>query len=291
MRKVGLAWAVAVVVAAPLGACVAPAAPTTGASSSPSALSQRPKGQAANTQIQLQRYKTVFFRAKADGAILAPESAAQLSPEAVSLEVGDWDQLDYENGRVRYTSFPREKEAQPVVVDRAFPEASFEALDVALWSDPFFSSPLKNWDAKTRLPLYLLRYQQSGKGHEASFTPSLIAKLPRTSAILDGLFKQLSGESLPPAGVTHFLYALTLAKGQCVVELSQLKAAAIDTDSTGVKLTQAQVDLGAGPVAATLGPKGFSFAAPSTPGEVAVVATLTPEGGSPWKVTLPVRVP
>jgi hypothetical protein len=291
MRKVWLAWAVVAGLGPQLSACVATPNPAPSPSAGATTLAQRPKGQAATTQIQLQRFKTLFFRSKANGAILAPESAAELPPEAVNLEVGDWDQLDYEAGRLRYTSFPREREAQPLVVDRAYPEASFEALDVALWTDPYFSSPSKNWDAKTRLPLYLLRYQQNGKGHEASFTPSLTAKLPRSSAILEALLAQLSGQSLPPAGVSHVLYGLSLNQKQCEVQVSQLKAAGNDADSSPLKLSQVQVDLGAGPQAATIGPKGFSFVAPTTAGEVAVVATLTPEGGSPWKVVLPVRVP
>lgn len=273
-----------------LPACT-PANPAAGGTpASTSRLSLRQKGQAQNTQIQVQRFKNLLFRNKSDGAILNPQTAAGLPQDQVLLETGDWDELHYERGRLRYTGHPKEKAAQPVVVERLLAEADFEALDLALWTDPFFTSEQKNWDANTRLPMYYVRYQQNGKGHEASFAPSL-GPLSRTSRLVEGYLRQLSGEAIPPVGVTHILYAIALKQGRCEVRVSQLKAAGADAEESPLPLQSVKVDTGSGFADATMADKGFSFAAPTTSGEVAVSVQVQPKEGEGWSLILPVRVP
>ena len=212
----------------------------------------RPTGQWQKTVIVLQKYATVAFKDKNSGKILTPE-AAQAMPEAdVELEAGDFEELTYAEGRLRYAAFGHANEAQPYVIERTMTEAAFESLDEALYKDKYFTFDRKNWDARTRLPLYFLRYAQNGKGHEASFTPSL-AKLPNTNRLLGVYLKEFSGEEKLKAGVSQTVYYLGASEGTLKVSISLQKAdEAGEVLDTPVKLKSASYDLGSGYRAATL---------------------------------------
>jgi hypothetical protein len=246
--------------------------------------------------IQVQKYRNALFRDKATGKQLEPAIVETKSPSEVDLEAGDFDELQYANGRLRYAFYGRTSEEQPFVVERVFTQTDFTNLEGALFADHFFALPVQNWDAKTRLPLYDVRYVQGDKGYRSSFTPSL-AKLPKFGALVDGYIAEMGGDAHPAKGVSQTTYASSAINGQLSVTISQ---DTVDQDGDLVEkpvpLQAVTYDAGQGQQPAQLpsGGKGnvFNIPQPSGTGTFGVVTlNITPQGGSaPWSTSIPVRL-
>jgi hypothetical protein len=249
-----------------------------------------------STVIQVQKYRNALFREKATGKQLEPDAAQTLPPEQVTLEGGDFDELTYQNGRLRYAFFARESEVQPYMVEREWQEADFDALDKPFYDDHFFGLPAMNWDAKSRLPLYIVHYAQNQKDFESSFTPSL-GKLPKLAPLVDGYIGQMSGDVKLPAGTKQLQYACSASAGVLTVSLTEASIDAVgDTIETPIKLTSVKYDAGQGQQSATLVPGGKSniFTLPQPASAVVpfvrIALSVTPAAPrAAWDTLLPVR--
>lgn len=255
----------------------------------------RPTGQAQTTTISLLKYKNALFREKSSGKILQPQTAATKKPEDVELEAGDFEELQYDKGRLRYAFYGRETEAQPFVTERILAENDFEALDKAIWDDKFFAHDKKNWEGEVRLPMFYLRYSQDGKGHEASYAPSL-SKLRSASRLLDKHLKQLNGEENLPANGTMTAYYLSAEAGKLKVSIATQQKKDADLVETEWKLKSASVDLGKGFQAATIDAKGESFSVaqptadkPESPFQLMGIKVTTEGEPKEWETVIPYR--
>lgn len=255
-------------------------------------------GQWQKTVIVLQKYTTVAFKSKQTGKILTPEAAQTMAESEVELEAGDFEELTYAEGRLRYAAFGHANEAQPYVIERTMTEEAFEELDAAIYKDKYFTFDRKNWDANTRLPLFFLRYNQSGKGHEASFTPSL-NKLPNTNRLLGVFLKEFNGEEKLRAGAVQTVYYLSATDGTLKVSISQQKGDAQgEVLDTPVKLKSAAYDLGSGYQSATLQAEGagtiFTLPQPARGDKSAfqlMGLRLSAEGElGDWDTLIPIRL-
>jgi hypothetical protein len=222
----------------------------------------RQTGQWQNTTILLQKYKNAAFVEKATGKILPPDAAQTKKQSEVDLVAGDFEELAYAKGSLRYALYNHEDDAQPYVVERKFVEADFETLDKAIWDDKFFSLPEQNWDPKTRFPLFYLTYVQGDKGYKSSFTPSL-TKLNKSGKIFSDYMDQFSGAAKTPKGVTQIAYYLSASNGTLTVSVAKQAANANgELDDTTLKLSNVTYNLGSGDSAATLSSDGTSFTLP-----------------------------
>jgi hypothetical protein len=289
-------WVVLGLVLASLAGCKSPTGTQNPAV--PDTATQFTQGQAGTTQIQVQKYRNALFRDKKTGKQLEP-AAAEIRPEAdVELEAGDFEELSYGNGRLRYAFYGRDSEEQPYVVDRLFGETEFKAWEAALFQDRFFSQPIKNWDAKVRLPLFNVLYVQGDKGYTSSFTPTL-AKLTRFSTLVDGYLGYMGGQAKPPKDVKLLTYAMYALNGtvQCSVSETALDADG-DQVEKPVRITSASYDAGSGIQAVTMtgadAGNAFIFPQPTTTDAKAPfkVYTLSITPAAPrnaWKTSVPVR--
>jgi hypothetical protein len=287
-----------VLVATILGGCKAPGTANVpgGSAAVTDASTLFTQGQMNGTSIQVQRYRNALFRDKTTGKQLEPAIVETKNPSDVELEAGDFDEIQYANGRLRYAFYGRGTDAQPFVVERAFTQDDFNALEGALFGDHFFAQPVQNWDAKTRFPLYDVRYVQGDKGYKSSFTPSL-TKLPKFGALVDGYISEMGGTTKPAKGTTQVTYASGVLNGQLSVTLSQ---ATVDADGdlveTPIALKAVTYDAGQGQQPAQLPSGGegnvFNIPQPSGSGTFGVVAlTITPQGTTaPWSTAIPVRL-
>lgn len=255
----------------------------------------RPTGKAQSTAISLLKYKNALFRDKKTGRILQPNTAAAKPPEDVELEAGDFEELLYDKGRMRYAFYGRETDAQPFVTERALSDADFESLDKAIWDDRFFAHEKKNWESEVRLPMFYLRYAQEGKGHEASYAPSL-SKLRTSGKLLEKYLKQMNGDDALAANTSQTAYYLYAEAGKLKVSIATQKKADADLVETDWVIKSAMVDTGKGFTAATVDAKGASFSLPLPSAEKPespfqlMGLKLTAEGQpSEWETVIPYR--
>lgn len=270
--------------------------PTQTASAAAPALQRQP-GMWQSTTIQIQKYRNALFREKATGKQVDPAVAQTMPVDAVALEGGDFDELFYSGGRLRYAFYGRDSDEQPFVTERALTSADFDQLDQPFYDDRFFNLPAQNWDAQVRLPLFVVHYEQGGKAYESSFTPSL-NKLPKLAAEVDALLGQMDGDTTPPKGVTQTSYAMSAQNGTLTVTLTQT---AIDSGGDAVEtplaVTGVQYDVGQGKQTATLvvDPKKNVFSLPLPAGSkdfpfVKVALSITPAAPqTAWNTIIPVR--
>ncbi|MDB5097486.1 MAG: hypothetical protein JWM80_1907 [Cyanobacteria bacterium RYN_339] len=288
---------VGILVIASLAGCKTPVA-VGGATSTPvpDAAANFQQGQWMTTQLQVQKYRNALFRDKTTGKQLEPALVETKPATDVELEAGDFDEIFYAKGRLRYAFYGRTSEEQPFVVERVVTEADFNALEGALYENKFFSLPIQNWDAKTRLPLYNVLYIQGDKGYKSSFTPSL-NKIPKFGALIDGYIGEMGGDAHPGKGVTQTTYAASGVNGQLSVTLSQ---DVVDKDGdlveSPIALKAVTYDAGAGPQPAQLPTSGkgnvFNIPQPTGTGTFGIVTlTVTPQGTmAPWSTAIPVRL-
>jgi hypothetical protein len=252
----------------------------------------RQAGMWQKTVISVQKYNNALFRDKKTGKALSTDDARDKPEADVTLEAGDFEELAYRAGRMRYAYYAREAGAQPFVVERAIEEKDFEALDDAIWKDKFFGMPEKNWSDK-RFPMYFVQYDQSGKGWHASFTPDL-TKLLKSGPILNKYMQDLSGATKMSPGTKQYAYYLTADKGTLTVSISTLTGSnGGDADETPWKFKSASYDLGKGSQAATVGSDGTSFTLPTPSGDggfqlMALKVTAEGDPGT-WDTLIPVR--
>jgi hypothetical protein len=253
---------------------------------------QRVPGMWKQTQISVLKYKNALFRDAKTGDILDPADARDKPEAEVTLESGDFEELHYGNGRLRYAFFPRLTAAQPYVVERVVDETEFDELDKALYADKFFGLPEKNW-ATVRLPLFVVQYDQNGKGRKASFTPNL-NRLLKFGALVNAHFDLFSGETKLPAGVKQTAYYLTSEAGKLKVSVStQTGVANSEAEDRPWKLKSASYDAGKGVQAATVDADGgaLSLPLPSGGGNFQLVSLKLTAEGEPgtWETLIPVR--
>lgn len=253
---------------------------------------QRAPGMWKQTYIGVQKYKNALFRDKQSGEVLDPLDARDKPEAEVTLEAGDFEELTYRDGRLRYAYFPRSTAAQPYVVERAVEESEFEELDKALYTDRFFGMDEKNW-ATTRLPLYFVQYDQGGKGWKASFTPNL-NRLLKFGALANAQFDLFSGETRLPAGQAQTAYYLTAAAGKLQVSVStQVGVAGTEAEDRPWKLKAATYDAGQGHQAAAIDATGSALTLPLPKGGGAfqlITFKFTTEGApGTWETLIPVR--
>ena len=184
-----------------------------------SVATQRPTGMWQKTQIQFQDYHTALFREKATGKVLDPVAAQTESPDQVTLEAADFEELSYNAGRLRYASYGYENDVQPYVVERDLAESDFEALDQAIYDDKFFAAPHVNVDAVKKFPLFYLSYAQNGLGWYASFSPTM-NRLAKTGPILNGYLQQLGSGTGLAAGTTQVVYYTSAVNGTMTIAVS-----------------------------------------------------------------------
>lgn len=257
--------------------------------------SNRPTGKSQVTTISLLKYKNALFRDKTSGKLLAPNSAAGKPPEQVELEAGDFEELLYDKGRMRYAFYGRETEAQPFVTERTITDAEFEALDKAIWDDKYFGLDKKVWDGDIRLPMFYLRYNQEGKGHEVSLAPTL-NKLRTSGKILERYLKQMNGEDTLPANGTMTAYYLNVDGGKLNIGVATQKKTDADLVETDWKIKSASVDMGKGFQAATVDAKGETFSVtlptadkPESPFQLMGIKLTTEGGPGDWETVIPYR--
>jgi hypothetical protein len=253
---------------------------------------QRVPGMWKQTQISVLKYKNALFRDAKTGEVLDPQDARDKPESEVTLESGDFEEFRYGDGRLRYAFFPRLAAAQPYVVERVVDETEFDELDKALYADKFFGLPEKNW-ATVRLPLYVVQYDQNGKGHKASFTPNL-NRLLKFGALVNTHFDLFSGETKLPAGVKQTAYYMTAEAGQLKVSVStQTGVANSEAEDKPWKLKSATYDVGKGAQAATVDADGgaLSLPLPSGGGSFKLVSLKLTAEGEPgtWETLVPVR--
>lgn len=258
-------------------------------------VSNRVAGKWQDTTLSLLKYKNALFRDKATGRVLQPQAAAAKQPDEVELEAGDFEELLYDKGRLRYAFYGREADAQPFVTERTITEAEFESLDKAIWDDKYFAHEKKNWESEVRLPMFYLRYHQDGKGHEVSYAPSL-SKLRTASKLLEKYLKQMNSEDSLPANGTMTAYYLSAEADKLTVSVATQKKTDNDLVETEWKIKSATVDTGKGAQSATVDAQGASFSfplpaadKPESPFQLMSV-TITAEGTpAEWKAVLPYR--
>lgn len=253
---------------------------------------QRLPGMWQQTQISVLKYKNALFRDAKTGDVLDPQDARDKPEAEVTLESGDFEELRYSNGRLRYAFFPRLTAAQPYVVERVVDESEFDELDKALYADKFFGLPEKNW-ATVRLPLFVVQYDQNGKGRKASFTPNL-NRLLKFGALASTHFDLFSGEAKLPAGVKQTAYYMTSDAGKLKVSVStQTGVAGSEAEDKPWKLKSATYDAGKGAQAATVDADGgaLSLPLPSGGGNFQLVSLKITAEGEPgtWETLIPVR--
>jgi hypothetical protein len=253
---------------------------------------QRVPGTWKQTQISVLKYKNALFRDTKTGDVIDPEDAKDKPVADVSLESGDFEELRYGNGRLRYALFPRLTAAQPYVVERVVDEPEFDELDKALYADKFFGLPEKNW-ATVRLPLFVVQYDQNGKGSKASFTPNL-NRLLKFGALVNTHFELFSGETRLPAGVKQTAYYMTSDAGKLKVSVStQTGVANSEAEDKPWKLKSASYDAGKGMQAATVDADGatLSLPLPSGGGAIQLMSLKLTAEGEPgtWETLIPVR--
>lgn len=252
----------------------------------------RQSGMAQKTTINVQKYLNALFRDKKTGKVLSPDDARDKPEADVTLEAGDFEEVAYRAGHLRYAYYAREASAQPYVVERAMDDKEFETLDDAIWKDKFFAMPEKNWGDK-RFPMYFVQYDQNGKGDHASFAPDL-AKLLKSGPILSGYFKELSGLTKMSPGAKQTAYYLTASGGNLQVAISTFTGSAGgDADERPWKFKSASYDLGKGMQTATVGADGSSFSLPAPTGDggfqlMALKVTTEGDPGT-WDTMIPVR--
>lgn len=253
---------------------------------------QRVPGMWQQTQISVLKYKNALFRDVKTGDVLDPADAKDKPVAEVTLESGDFEELHYGNGRLRYAFFPRLATAQPYVVERVVDEREFDELDKALYADKFFGLPEKNW-ATVRLPLFVVQYDQNGKGSKASFTPNL-NRLLKFGPLVNTHFDLFSGEAKLPAGVKQTAYYMTAEASKLKVSVStQTGVANSEAEDRPWKLKSASYDAGKGVQAATLDADGaaLTMPLPSGGGNFQLVTLKLTAEGEPgtWETVIPVR--
>jgi hypothetical protein len=253
---------------------------------------ERQPGQWQKTTISVQKYINALFRDKKTGKVLSPDDARDKPEADVTLEAGDFEELTYAAGRLRYAYYAREKSAQPFVVERAIEEKEFEALDDAFYKDRFFSMPEKSL-ADKRFPMFYVQYQQNTKIAKASFSPD-IKKLLKSGPILTGYFDELSGQGKLPASAKQYAYYLTVDGTNLKISISTLSGSASgDADDRPWKIKSASYDMGKGSQGATVDADGgsFSLPVPSGDGGLQLMALKVTAEGDPgaWETLIPVR--
>lgn len=252
----------------------------------------RPTGMWQKTTFSVQKYPHALFREKKTGKVLDPRDAGNLPEAEVTLEAGDFEELTYTNGRLRYAFFSRLAKVQPFVVERAATESEFEEFDKALYADKFFGMAEKNW-ANDRFPLYDVRYEQNGKGAKSSFTPNL-NRLLKFGPLLTTQLGLFSGETPLPSGVQQHAYYMATEGGQLKVSVSTIVGTNGEAEDRPWKFKSASYDTGKGFQSATINAQGDAFTLPAPTGDGTyqlMGLKLVTEGNGPgtWDTLVPVR--
>jgi hypothetical protein len=252
----------------------------------------RVPGQWQKTYIGVQKYNNAVLRNKANGRVLDPEDAREMPMDAYTVEAGDIEELTYRAGRLRYSFTPREKDAQPFVVERPIDEKEFDAFDAALYQDKFFGLAEKNW-ATERFPMFYVQYDQGGKGHKASFTPNL-NRIMKTGALITSYFGQLGGQDKLTAGTKQYAYYLNPAGSNLKVAISTLVGTKNgEAEDKPWTIKAATYDTGKGFQNATVEADGQSITLPMPAGDGSTLLMglkVTAEGDpGTWETLIPVR--
>ncbi|HEY9721841.1 MAG TPA: hypothetical protein V6D47_07490 [Oscillatoriaceae cyanobacterium] len=251
-------------------------------------------GQGQTTTIEVQRFQNVQFADK-QGNLLEPIKAETMSQSDVQLLAGDFEELYYDKGVLRFAQYDHEPDSQPYVVERKIGEAEFETLDKPFYTDNIFKNK-QVIDAKTKLPLYFLTYVQNGKGWQGSFAPSLTTAAAHVGQIVDNYFNQFDGASgtATPKGTTQTAYYLSAANGTMTLSLAtQTADSSGELNETPLKLKSVSVNAGSGAVSATVSAdeKSCTFPQPSGTGpfeQVDLKITADGTAGS-WESLIPIR--
>lgn len=297
MRRSSIAMTL-VVAAALLAGCPAkPPAAVTPTSVVPSAKpparpAELPPATYETMKLRVQRMRTVGFKDKATGELL-PTALAQAKPQAeVDLVPGDYDELTYDAGQLRFARYGYEDGSQPYCVEKAFPREDWQALEDGLTADGFFSMPKENLAKDERLPLFYVLYVVGEAGYAASFAPS-IGKLKKAGPLITGLLDVMGGAARMPQNATHMAFSQSVIQGQLRVAVSRLTAdAAGDAKDKPFNLRKAEYDVGQGLQEAVVGPleNSFEYPWPAGGGAIKMVAVkLTSEEGAVYQTVLPIR--
>lgn len=273
----------------PTAVIPASAAPSAKPPSRPAAL---PPGTYETMKLRAQRMRTVGFKDKATGELIDARLAQARPPAELDLVPGDYDELTYDRGQLRFATYGHEPNAQPYVVEKVLPREEWQALEDGLNADGYFSMNKTNWDADKRFPMFYLLYTVGDAGYESSFTPNL-AKLKKTGPLLNGWFDVLGGRGRMPAKAEHMAFGQSIIQGQMRVVASRLTPDVNgDAQDKPFNLRKAEYDTGKGFQEAVVGPleNAFEYPRPAGKGEVVMVAVkLTSEDGSVYQTVLPVK--
>jgi hypothetical protein len=250
----------------------------------------RKAGQWQNTVLSVQKFGTVVFRDKS-GKPLTDDEAKDANKDDLVVDAGGFEELLYRKGRVRYATYPAEKNAQPLVVERAIGEKDFEALDEALYKDKFFTMKPTTSTGEL-LPVFVVQYDQAGRGGKNVFAPNM-GKLVKTNPILTGYFDALSGESKLEAGSKQIAYYMAPSGGNLQVSISTLTPSASgEPEEKPWVIKSATADFGKGAATGTVSADGASFTVPLPTGDAnfqLMSLKVASDAEAAWETLIPVR--
>jgi len=267
----------------------ASAAPSAKPPARPAAL---PPGTYETMKLRVQRMRSVGFKDKATGELLDPRLAQAKPAAEVDLVPGDYDELTFDRGQLRFARYGFEDGSQPYVVERAMAREEWQPLEDGLNADGFFGLNKTNWHPTERLPMFYMLYTVGDAGYEASFTPDL-GKLRKSGPLINGMLDVLGGAAKMPQKSEHMAFSQSVIQRQLRVVASKLTADPNgDARDKPFNLRKAEYDLGTGFQEAVVGPleNAFEYPWPAGGGQVKMIGVkLTSEEGAIYQTVLPIR--